>query len=121
MNDLTYTRVGDYYIPNLTLGNMPDKPIGQYGRMRRQYLEEHQPITYAIMSLNGTLFTHLAEIDETAERRLGILMPQLAKSAGATEALKASNPMRWVGLMSACKAQAEEIIFTELIYEEESK
>ena len=121
MNDLTYTRVGDYYIPNLTLGNMPDKPIGKYGRMRRQYLEEHQPITYAIMSLNGTLFTHLAEIDKTAERRLGILMPQLAKSAGATEALKAINPMRWVGLMSACKAQAEEIIFTELIYEEESK
>lgn len=47
-----------------------------------------------------------------------ILMPQLAKSAGATEALKASDPMRWVGLMNTCKAQAEEIIFAELIYQE---
>lgn len=67
MNDLTYTRVGDYYIPDLTLGDVPDKPIGKYGRMRRQYLKEHQPITYAIMSLNGTLFAHLAEIDEAAD------------------------------------------------------
>lgn len=116
MDDLMYTRVGDYYIPNLTLGNVPEKPIGKYGRMRRQYLEEHQPITYAIMSLNGTLFAHLGEIDEAAERRLEILMPQLANSAGATEALKASDPMKWVGLMNACKAQAEEVIFAELIY-----
>lgn len=116
MDDLLYTRVGDYYIPKLTLGDVPDKPIGKYGRMRRQYLEEHQPITYAIMSLNGTLFTHLAEIDEAAERRLEILMPQLAKSAGATETLKASDTMKWVGLMNACKAQAEEVIFAELIF-----
>ena len=121
MNDLIYTRVGDYYIPNLTLGNMPDKPIGKYGRMRRQYLEEHQPISYAIMSLKGTLYNHLAEIDEAAERRLEILMPQFAKSAGATETLKADDPMKWVGLMNVCKVQAEEIIFAELIYQEESK
>ncbi len=43
-------------------------------------------------------------------------MPQLAKVAGATEQLKASDQMKWVGLMNNCKAQAEEIIMKELIY-----
>ena len=51
-----------------------------------------------------------------AQSRLELLMPELMKDAGATEALKASDPMRWVGLMNACKAQAEEIILRELVY-----
>ena len=58
----------------------------------------------------------LVEIDETAEQRLEEMMPQLAKAAGATEELKASDPMKWVGLMNTCKAQAEEILMAELIY-----
>ena len=58
---------------------------------------------------------HLLEIDETAQSRLEQMMPQLAKEAGATEELKASDPMKWVGLMNTCKAQAEEILMAELI------
>ena len=97
MNDLTYTKVGDYYIPDITLGDMPDRPIGKYGRMRLHYLKEHRPVLYGIMLLNGMLPFHLAEIDEAAERRLEILTPQLARVAGVTEALKGSDPMRWGG------------------------
>ncbi len=115
-SELTYTRVGDYFLPNLTLGNQPDRPIGVYGRMRRTYLQEHRPGTFNAMVLNGTLFHHLAKIDEAAQHRLDVLMPQLAKTAGATGDLKARDPMRWVGLMNCCKAQVEEIIFAELIY-----
>lgn len=116
MSELTYTKVGDYYIPNLTLGDQPDNPIGMYGHMRRTYLQEHRPGTFNAMVLNGTLFHHLAEIDEAAQHRMDVLMPQLAKTAGATEDLKARAPMHWVGLMNSCKAQIEEIITTELIY-----
>ena len=61
------------------------------------------------------LYPHLLEIDETANSRLEQMMPRLAESAGATEALKARDPMAWVGLMNTCKAQAEEILLAELI------
>lgn len=115
-NGLTYTKVGDYYIPNLTLGDQPDKPIGRYGDLRRVYLQEYHPGTFNRMLLQGTLYHHLAEIDEAAQNRLDVLMPELAKAAGATEDLKARDPMHWVGLMNSCKAQVDEIIFAELIY-----
>ena len=115
-NGLTYTRVGDYYIPNLTLGDQPDKPIGLYGRMRRTYLQEYHPGTFNAMKLNGTLYSHLVEVDEAAQHRLDVLVPQLAKAAGVTEDLKDRDPMSWVGLMNNCKARVEEIIMSELIY-----
>ncbi|MEF2795922.1 MAG: TnpV protein, partial [Hydrogeniiclostridium sp.] len=75
-----------------------------------------KPITYSHLLLREELTPHLYEVDEAANNRLHQLMPALAKEAGATEQLKAEDMMRWVGLMNACKAQAEEIIFAELIY-----
>ena len=66
--------------------------------------------------LSEKLYPHLREIDEAANRRLEQMMPVLMQSAGVTEALKASDPMKWVGLMNSLKAQAEEVILTELIY-----
>ena len=74
-----------------------------------------QPVIYNQMLLSGSLFPHLQEVDETAHQRLEQMMPQLAKDAGATEELKARDPMQWVGLMNTCKAQAEEILMAELI------
>ena len=84
--------------------------------MRKAYLKEHRPILYNQLLMSEKLYPHLLEIDETAQSRLEQLMPQLAKDAGATEQLKASDPMRWVGLMNTCKAQAEEILMAELIH-----
>ena len=114
-NSLTYTRNGDYLIPDLKLTEQPEKPLGKYGRMRKAYLKEHRPLIYNQLLLTEKLYPHLLEIDETANSRLEQMMPQLAKDAGATEELKARDPMRWVGLMNTCKAQAEEILMVELI------
>ena len=114
-NSLTYTMNGDYQIPDLKLTEQPEKPLGKYGRMRKAYLKEHRPLIYNQLLLTEKLYPHLIEIDETAQSRLEQMRPQLANDAGATEQLKASDPMRWVGLMNTCKAQAEEILMAELI------
>ena len=113
--NLTYTQNGDYLIPDLSLTEQENRPLGKYGRMRRKYLEEHRPILWNQMILTETLFPHLREIEETANRRLEQMMPALMKAAGVTEDLKARDPMAWVGLMNSCKAQAEEVILSELV------
>ena len=115
-NNLTYTRNGDYLIPDLSLSEQPEKPLGKYGRMRKAYLKEHRPLIYNQLLLTEKLYPHLLEIDETANRRLEQMMPELMQSAGVTEELKARDQMKWVGLMNSLKAQAEEIILSELVY-----
>ena len=115
MSELTYSRNGDYLIPDLTITE-PIRSIGKYGRMRKTYLKEHRPILYNSLLLSEKLYPHLLEIEHTATERLERMMPELMKSAGVTESLKASDPMRWVGLMNNLKAQAEETILAELIY-----
>ena len=90
--------------------------IGHYGHLRKAYLEGYRPDLYTALVANEKLHEHCAEIDEAARSRIDLIMPQLARSAGATEALKATDPMKWVGLMNACRAQAEEIAKFELIY-----
>ena len=97
--ELTYTKVGDYYIPNLALDNDSEYEIGIYGRMRQQYLEEHHHGTYTSLLLTGNF-----------------LIPAMAKQEGVTEALKASNQMEWVGRMNNIRNRAEEIILHELVY-----
>lgn len=113
-NKLIYTKVGDYYIPNLTI--KPSPPIGKYGRMRRNYLRDHRPALYNRLILRGKLGEHCAKVNEAIENRLDVLIPQIAESAGVTEKLKETDQMKWVGLMNTCKAQAEEIAFAELLY-----
>lgn len=116
-SSLTYTASGDYFIPNIRLSVAASKNIGKYGHMRKKYLQEHRPGLYNRLLLSEKLQAHLLEIDRTAHRRLEVMLPELAKRAGATEELKSSNPLRWVGLMSTCKAQAEEVILSELIWD----
>lgn len=96
----------------------PARPpyIGHYGHLRKAYLEGYRPDLYTALVVSEKLYEHCAEIDEAARSRIDLIMPQLARSAGATEALKATDPMKWVGLMNACRAQAEEIAKFELIY-----
>ena len=115
MNGITYTKNGDYLIPDLTI-NETSQSIGKYGRMRKKYLKEHRPILWNSLLLSEKLYPHLAEIEQAAQSRIELMMPELAKSAGATESLKVSDPMKWVGLMNTCKAQAEEIILNELVF-----
>ena len=96
----------------------PARPpyIGHYGHLRKAYLEGYRPDLYTALVASEKLHEHCAEIDEAARSRIDLIMPQLARSAGATEALKATDPMKWVGRMNACRAQAEELAKFELIY-----
>ena len=109
---LDYILVGDYYIPTIKLPEDDDRPIGKWGT----YLEETNPLLLNHLILTGKLHTRLLEIEDAARSLLDSMMPNMAKEAGATKELKARNPLRWVGLMNNCKARAEEIILTELIY-----
>lgn len=115
MSSLSYQKNGDYQIPNLRLQET-SQPLGKYGRMRKKYLQEHRPVLWNQMILGETLYPHLLEIEQTANERLETMLPQMAKAAGVTEALKASDPMTWAGLMNNLKAQAEEILMKELIF-----
>ena len=92
------------------------RPLGKYGMMRRQYLEQNRPGLYTRLILSGKLMEHLPEIDQTAHSRLESLMSLLVKQAGVTEELKARDQMAWVGQMNSLKHQAEEMILTELVY-----
>ena len=90
---LTYTRQGDYLIPNIALIEFKGE-IGHYGRMRREYLKEHRPILYNDLILTEKLFPHLQEIDQAAQHRIDILIPQLKARRGITEELKAADQLR---------------------------
>ena len=114
--ELTYHQEGDYLIPNLEVDKQPERPLNKYGRMRLAYLKEHRRTLYSQLFLKVKLKEHCLEIGDAAQERLDEMMPQLAKAAGATEELKARDPMKWVWLMNNCKAQAEEIILAELVY-----
>ena len=115
-NELTYTKMGDYEYPNLTLQNPHPKSLGKYGRMRREYLKNHRPILYNRLILSEKLHSHLTEIETTANCRLEQMMDELTKTNGLTEKMKSENPMLWVQTMNSLKSQVEETILSELIY-----
>ena len=112
-SSLNYTKIGDYQLPNLTL-SQPKTPLGKYGRMRRNYLKQYRPVLYNSMLLNGTLYPHLMELEQTAENRMQQTMAQLLKQTPAPD--KEQNQMAWVQHMNSLKTQAEEMVMTELIY-----
>ena len=109
-SNLNYTKTGDYFLPNLTL-NQPRKQLNRYGRMRRNYLMEQHPVVYSTMLLNGTLYPHLWEVEQTAENRMQQLMKELLERKPAPD--KEKKQMAWVQHMNSLKAQAEEMILTE--------
>ena len=116
MNEITYSREGDYLIPDLTLPTEPETPLGRYAMMRRDYLEQHRRVTYLNLLTSNTLNSHLHEVEQTALARLELLTKQLCREQGVTEELKEKAPMQWVGLMNSIRSQAEEVILSELIY-----
>ena len=116
MSELIYKRNGDYLLPDMGLTEAERRPLGKYGIMRQQYLEQNRPGLYTRLILSGKLMEHLQEIDTTAHGRLESLMSLLTNQQGVTEELKAQDQMAWVGAMNSLKNQAEEMILTELIY-----
>ena len=115
-NGGTYTRVGDVLLPDLTIREAESKPIGKYGRIRKRYLKEQHPTLYAELLLSGKLYSHLLEIDEACEERMEMIVRQMARQEGVTEALKATDQMEWVRRMNSISNRAEEIVLHELVY-----
>ena len=112
----SYTKVGDYLLPNLVLDETERRHIGKYGRLRKRYLKEHRRAQYTNLLLTGKLDQHLTEIDEACEERMELIARQMAKREGVTEALKAADQMEWVRRMNSIRNRAEEIVLSELIY-----
>ena len=116
-NGGTYTQVGDYLIPDISLPDAPAYPIGKYGRMRKTYLKEHRPGLYTQLILSGKLHEHLSEVERICNERLDIMISQMVKAQGVTEAMKAQDQLGWVGRMNEIKHSAEESILAEIIFE----
>ena len=112
---IPYKREGDYLIPDIELGEQ--RRIGHYGRLRKAYLEEHRPAMFAELVLSERLYDHCAEIEDAVHVRLELMIPQIAARNSIDEVLKAENPLEWVAQMNLCKAQAEEVVLRELIFD----
>ena len=96
---IPYVKVGDYYLPNITLP--PDAgDIGFWGRRRKAFLREHRPITFNQLVLSGELFKYLALFNQEATERLESLIQDMKVAQGITEELKSRDQMAWVGAMN---------------------
>ncbi|MDO4615983.1 MAG: TnpV protein [Lachnospiraceae bacterium] len=115
VNGIEYNLCGDYYVPNIVLEQHDDRTLGKYGMMRRAYLKANKPILYNQLVLTDKLFDHLYEIDESAHSRIDEIMDfELMWDKEIPD--KKTDPMGWVQYMNMIKAQAEEIVFNELVF-----
>ena len=115
-NGLCYERIGDYYIPVLTLSSEEQRPIGKWGRMHRDYIKEHRPILFNDLILSGHLWVYLVDLNEQAQERLDTIMEQMKIAEGVTEELKRTCQMEWVQRCNNIRNRAEEIVLHEMIY-----
>ena len=113
---IVYHLEGDYYIPNLIMPKQEKITLNKYGRIRLNYLKENKKAEYSMMLMDGTLNSHLKEIQETATERVEQIIKQLKSKSNLTEDMKNTDMLYWVGIMNAIKNQAEEIVFNEIIY-----
>ena len=117
-NKTTYNKVGDYYLPNLTLEESKFKNyhLGKYGRMRLNYLKNYKKAEYIILFMDNKLNEHLYNIDIECQKQFEILMKHFAERENITEELKANNQMEWVSRMNNIKNCVNENILKEYIY-----
>lgn len=118
-NGIEYVKVGDYYIPNLTV---PQKQynIGKYGSLHKKFIKEHHSVFYSLLLANGTMLEYLEKVDIKAKNEVDRLIAELAVKQGVTEQLKTTDQMEWVGMMNNIKAQAEEIVYSTIVYKREA-
>ena len=112
----TYRQEGDYLIPNLLPPEGSDAPLGKYGRLRRTFLKEHHNGIYTAMLMDGSLWNHLHEIDQSCKERLDRIVTQMAEQENVTETLKAADQMEWVRRMNSIHNRAEEIVLADIVY-----
>ena len=112
---ISYTLQGDYYLPDLTLPDQEDEPIGLWGQRHSRYIKQHRKILYTNLLTSGKLNGYLVDLDKQAEDMFFRLVKQMAEREGVTEQLKANNQMEWVARMNNIRSRATEIIYFELI------
>lgn len=117
-NGLDYILIGDYYFPVLRLPE-ETRPIGRWGRMHKDYLEQYHTARYNDLLLSGKLWTYLADLNEQARERRECMITQMKAAEGVTKELKARDTMAWVGAMNGIRSRAEGSVLRELIYEDE--
>ncbi|MBS5697002.1 MAG: TnpV protein [Lachnospiraceae bacterium] len=116
MREMTYSRQGEYMIPDLTVPDEPEVHVGKYGSLRRTYLKENRYGLFISLMTQGKLSRHLKETQEEAQSRIERITTEMKAAQNVTEELKASDPMKWVGMMGNIRQSAEEIVLKELIY-----
>ena len=114
--EVTYRMQEGFRLPNLMLPQEPSVHLGKYAELRRQYLKQHRRVLYTNLKTSGQLATHLAEIEEAAQRMVRQIVTQTAQAEGVTEELKAADPQRWTRLMNNLWHSAEELVLSDLIY-----
>ena len=117
MANITYRQVNDYMIPNLRLS--PEESairLGKWGMMYKDYLQKHNPVLFATLLTQGTLYQNCAQIDTQAQQMFNTLVKQLTKSENITEQLKSQNQLEWVRRMNSIQERVNEIVCKELIY-----
>ena len=116
MAEITYSRQGDYNLPNLLPPQEPEVALGKYALLRRKFLKENRRITYTNLLTSGKLNSHLEEVNRQANEMMERLTRQMAEKQGVTERLKAEDQMKWVQMMNNLQNAAEETVLAELIY-----
>ena len=111
----TYTKVGDYYLPNL-ITTEEEIEIGLWGQRHLRYIKQHHKVRYTNLLTSGKLNSYLADLDKQAEDMLFRLVEQMAEREGVTEKLKADNQMKWVARMNNIRSRAIEIVNNDIIY-----
>ena len=114
--EVTYRIQEGFRLPNLMLPQEPSVHLGKYAELRRQYLKQHRRVLYTNLKTSGKLATHLAEIEESAQRMVTEIVTQTAPAEGVREELKAADLQRWTGLMNNLRHSAEELVLSDLIY-----
>ena len=111
--DISYSQNGEYQIPDISLEETRGT-IGKYGMMRKEYLRNHKVSRFNILTLQNRLDSHLMEIDSQARQRVDNLMNELLEKDPAPD--KMADTMAWTRHMNQIKAQAEELVIQEIIY-----
>lgn len=112
--ELSYTKCGDYYLPNLIVPKPPK--VGKYGNLYLRHIKNEHRAIYNTLLYSGKLSAEVERIDREAIDMMHCLLSDMAKAQGITEQLKADDQMAWVGRMNNIRASAEEIVLRELIY-----
>lgn len=113
--EITYSKYGEYYLPDLAVSQKEPATYGRFGRMQLKYLKEHRRAAYINLKTSGQLTHHLNEIDRETNEMLRLVIEQMAQAQGITEQLKAEDQITWVGAMNNIRSAAEEVVLRNII------